>query len=416
MAIFTQFTPNITYREVLASTFYLSPFGWPFLRKGFSIKKLKTNLEKDLNTNLSFFDSGRSALYAILKSLPQDKRKEILVQSYTCVVVINSIRKAGFVPIYVDSLANTFQLDPEDLASKITPNTRAVLVQHTFGNPDHLEEIQKLSQKNDLFLIEDLAHSFTATYQSKQIGTFGHAAFLSFGTGKIISASRGGASLTQDQDLAVRIASFEKTLNFDTRRQILKHHFKHLIFALTKPVYFIANIGKAILYTARKLKLLPDVLTPAEKKGQHDKMQIHKFPNSLATLVLSQWAKRQELRKHRLEMCYLYDDEFINQTGIITFSHSEDSACMTYPVLAKDSDKLFAYLKERHIILDQSWSKTNIVPKDIDQSCTEYKIGSCPSSEAKVPHLLNLPTHVHIRPKHIKQICSLIRDFYENHS
>jgi len=413
MALFTQFTPNITYREVLASTFYLSPFGWPFLRKGSATAKLKSSIENDLQTNLSFFDSGRSALYAILKSISDDPRKEILIQSYTCLVVVNSLKKAGFKPIYVDTLPNTFQLDPEDLASKITSNTRAIIVQHTFGNPEHLSAIQKLSKDSDLLLIEDLAHSFTATYQNKKLGTFGHAAFLSFGTGKIISSSRGGATLTQDKDLAARISSFEAGLSFDTRRQILKHHFKHLLFALAKPIYFTANIGKAILYTARRFKLLPDVITQSEKKGQNEKMQIHKFPNSLASLVLSQWPRRQALRQHRLDMCHLYDQEFLKQEGVITFSHSDDSACMTYPILAQDSDNLFAYLKKRHIILDQSWSKTNIVPKDIDQSCTGYKIGSCLASEAKVPHLLNLPTHVHIRPKHIKQICSLIREFYE---
>lgn len=400
MPIFTQFTPNIQTKEVLQSLFYLSPLGWPLLKTGPKSEQLQLELEEYFQKPVTLFDSGRSALYAILHNRPKTK---VLVQAYTCVVVINAILKAGHTPVYVDTEEDSLNISLKDLEKKISKDTKILIVQHTYGNPDQIDEIKKLCQKHKIYLIEDLAHSLTATYNSQKLGTFGDAAFVSFGTGKIISCSRGGAAINL------------KTTppGFAPATQILSHHLKHILFAMAKPIYFLAHLGKIILYIARKLKLIPDIITLAEKKLQTDKIQIHSFPNSLAAIALTQWHKKTLFKHHRQHLAKIYDTH-LSIPQVKTYPRYKNSACMMYPIQAEKSDKLFTFLKRNHIIVDQFWSKAAIVPKDVDQKKTHYKPGTCKNAENQLHNELNLPLNIHVTPKQAHKVCQLIQDFYDS--
>src|SRR3989344_3562099 len=79
------------------------------------------------------FNSGRSALMAILDSLGIEKGSEVLLQAFTCNAVPNPILWSGLKPVFVDVDKETFNIDVEDLKRKIGPKSRAVIVQHTFG-------------------------------------------------------------------------------------------------------------------------------------------------------------------------------------------------------------------------------------------------------------------------------------------
>ncbi|MDP1538516.1 MAG: aminotransferase class I/II-fold pyridoxal phosphate-dependent enzyme, partial [bacterium] len=135
------------------------------------------------------FNSGRSALMAILSSLQKKensssealaKEDEILLQAFTCNAAANPIIWSGLKPIYVDCDEKTFNIDIEDLKGKIESKSRAVMVQHTFGLPANMNEILGICRQNSLILIEDCAHSLGATCKGKKVGTFGKAAFFSF--------------------------------------------------------------------------------------------------------------------------------------------------------------------------------------------------------------------------------------------
>ena len=107
------------------------------------------------------FNSGRSALMAILDALDIKKDDEILLQAFTCNSAVNPILNRGVKPVFID-VDETINLDPNDLKKKITSKSKAVMIQHTFGWPAKIEEISKISKENNLFLIEDCAHSLGA--------------------------------------------------------------------------------------------------------------------------------------------------------------------------------------------------------------------------------------------------------------
>ena len=144
------------------------------------IEIFENNFKKHLSFKYVFsLNSGRSALMLILKALDIKAHDEIIVQAFTCNAVINPILQKKAKPIYID-VDKTLNIDPKKIEARITKKTKAIIIQHTFGYPAEIEEIQKIAKKHNLFLIEDCAHALGAKYNNEYCGTFGDVAFFSF--------------------------------------------------------------------------------------------------------------------------------------------------------------------------------------------------------------------------------------------
>ncbi|MDP2910065.1 MAG: aminotransferase class I/II-fold pyridoxal phosphate-dependent enzyme, partial [bacterium] len=150
------------------------------------------------------FNRCRTAFLAILKSLNIEKG-DVLLQAFTCNAVVNPIIKIGLKPVFVDIDEETLNIDIFDLEKKISDQSKIVLIQHTFGLPANMDKIMEICQKHNLILIEDCAHSLGAAYKEKKLGTFGTAAFFSFGRDKVISSVFGGLAATNNEELARKI-------------------------------------------------------------------------------------------------------------------------------------------------------------------------------------------------------------------
>src|SRR5438128_1727572 len=125
------------------------------------------------------FAAGRVGLYGILRSLGIGTGDEVLVPVPTHIVVANAVRYTGARPVYVDCDLSNYNIDLEQAEERVTPRTRALLVQHTFGIPVDMGNARALADRNGLHLIEDCVHALGATFHGRQVGTFGRAAFFS---------------------------------------------------------------------------------------------------------------------------------------------------------------------------------------------------------------------------------------------
>ncbi len=158
----------------------------------------------------SSFGSGRMALYAILKALGISAGDEVLLPAYTCVVVPNAVLYCGAVPIYVD-IASDANIDVKALENKITPRTKAIIAQHTFGHPCAIKALMTVAESHGIAVIEDCAHAIGATVEGKPVGSFGVAAFASTDHTKIISTGLGGFAVTRSEALGRAIASIQSS-------------------------------------------------------------------------------------------------------------------------------------------------------------------------------------------------------------
>ena len=115
------------------------------IKDGYYIKAYEREAAKVVGAEYAVsFATGRHALYAILKSLGIGEGDEVIVQGFTCCVVPNAVMYTGAKPVYVDIDRETLNANVEEISSKITDKTRAIIVQHTFGRQSDVEKIKEL--------------------------------------------------------------------------------------------------------------------------------------------------------------------------------------------------------------------------------------------------------------------------------
>ena len=398
--IFISLSPNVEKDDLwLAWKLLFQPWLW---EKGKAVRLLEAKISEYIPIRYSFaFNSGRSAFLAILSALSLEKGDEVLLQAFTCNAAVNPIIWSGLKPVFVDIKKETLNIDPDDLERKITPKSRVVLVQHTFGLPADLQEIQEICQKHNLILIEDCAHSLGATYQGRKIGTFGKAAFFSFGRDKIISSVYGGMAVTNDSILAENIKKFQERAKYPSNFWVFQQLLHPILTKLiVMPLYKFFGIGKFILIGFQKLKILSKAVHKKEKQGRRPIIFPQKMPNALAILALHQFQKLECFNNHRQKIAQIYDKE-LQGLDICLPKRQEGRIYMRYSLLLENqnTDKILKYFRRHKIFLDDGWRKTPIVPLDTNQAKMQYKIGECPQAEYVAKHILNLPTHINISKK-----------------
>lgn len=135
-------------------SFNLNPFF-----KGFSEIDLSNKLSKIFpNSHILFTDSGRSAFQIAIKELGLEN-STMLIPAYICDIFLPIFKKYNIKPIYSDINLKTFQPEISAIEQKITPETKSILVCHTYGLPVDLAKILEIARKHDLKIIEDCAHA-----------------------------------------------------------------------------------------------------------------------------------------------------------------------------------------------------------------------------------------------------------------
>jgi dTDP-4-amino-4,6-dideoxygalactose transaminase len=152
-------------------------------------------------------NSGTSALLTALAGLGIGPGDEVIVPGFTFIASMAAIVYARAVPVLAE-VDKTFNLDPADVESKITPYTKAIMAVHMMGNPARLHELKAVADKHKIHLIEDCAQAFGATYKGKPVGSFGSAGAFSFNVYKTITSGDGGMTVTNDEETYRRCFAF----------------------------------------------------------------------------------------------------------------------------------------------------------------------------------------------------------------
>lgn len=376
-------SPNTEFDDVwLALRLLFTPWMW---KRGSAIGKVETWFREYVHAGTAVtFNSGRSAQLAILKAFNIGQGSEVIIQAFTCVAVPNSIRWVGAKPIFAD-IDDSYNIDPIDLERKITPRTKAVIVQHTFGIPADMQAILPITRKHKLLLIEDCAHSLGATYKNKRIGTFGDAAFFSFGRDKVLSSVFGGLASIKDSHTVAceKLKIYHKKLNSPSFFWIFQQLFHPVAFSIILPLYRL-GVGKAMLVILQRLRLLSFPVYPEEKVGRQPDDFPAKYPNALAVLLLTQLKKLERYNSRRRQTVRLYVGKDQVEQGAIY---------LRYPMHVDNPDIVFERAKKMGILLG-NWYHNVIDPSGVGMEIIKYTKGSCPNAEETAKHIINLPTMI----------------------
>ncbi len=404
-------SPNVQPDDVkLALNLIIRPWLW---RVGKAISQIEDEFKKYLGVKYAFsFNSGRSAFFAILKSLNLNIEDEVLLQSFTCNAVPNPVLWAGLKPVYVDCSKDDFNMDANDLKTKITAKSRAVVVQHAFGLPADTDEVRSTCAENpNLILIEDCAHSLGAEYNGIKVGSHSKASFFSFSRDKVISSVYGGMAVTNDPLLAEKLKQAQNEFKMPNLcwvfQQLLHPILLHYIIL---PIYNFLDLGKIFLVLSQWFHILSKAVSWQEKKGLRPDYFPKALPNALAALALNQFSKLDKFNKHRQDIAnYYYDNLKETAFQLPEKFDNRRNVFLRFTVKHRKAHEIIYESWHKQNILLGDWYTTPIAPFDTKLEEMRYTPGSCKNAEELAKITLNLPTHINISLKDAERIVNFLK-------
>ncbi len=391
--------PNFTTDDIkIAWATLLRP--WVFWRN-----KCQLLLEKTIKEYLGvkhcfLFDSGRASFYFLLKGLGIGQGDEVIIQAFTCSVVPTAIINTGAIPVYVD-INETYNIDPEKIEEKINSKTKVLVIQHTFGKPAEINSISRICRKHNLILIEDCAHGLGGEFEGRKLGSFGEAAFLSFGRDKVISGIWGGAVVTSDDKLAFRIERIIKDYPQRSFCWSKKQLFYVPLISLVIKTYDLFGLGKILHWLLKKTRLGDNALSAREKKGLGPRKFYCGLPEFQAKLVYHQLKKIEKIIAHRKNLAQFYAKE-------LGLPFDKDSSYLRFTFGTEKAEEIRDKAKSKNIFLGD-WYDQVVAPKGVDLKRFGYAQGMCPVAEKKAELVINLPTNPNLSLKEAKSIINLVR-------
>ena len=344
----------------------------------------------------SSFAAGRIGLYGLLRALGIGAGDEVLLQVPTHIVVPNAIRFAGARPVYVDCRLDDYNMDLEQAEQRITPRTKAIVLQHTFGLPADLGAALDLARRHGLVVIEDCVHALGATYGGRPIGSFGRAAFFSTEETKTISSTMGGMVVTDDAELAARMRAFQASCAWPRADLTARYVWKFLVYyVLTEPP--IHRYFRALYELVGRRHPLPKPVVDVELRGERPTDYEQRLSNVQAALALHQLRRLDANLAHRRRLAALYEAR-LTGLGFDTprTPAKADPAFVRYPVWVEDRPAALR-AAGRYGVLG-TWF-TSVLEEAVSPDHGGYVPGSCPRAEAAARHLVNLPTHPRVEDR-----------------
>jgi len=359
--------------------------------------KLKYFLDKKYKGETVLLYKGREAIKLALEISGLPKGSKVGVNGFTCYVVHQAIVEAGYIPVYLD--IGDWDLNFEINNLKKYGDIKVLIIQNTLGCPLDIVSIESFCSKNNILIIEDLAHSAGGHYpDGREIGSIGDFAALSFSQDKIIDAVSGGALVVRNKKFEIGLtkAKFEN-LPFGNR---LRDRFYPLLTFKIRKLYSV-GLGKMLHFFLKRFGLLSDPM------GAAAGIKYHSLPSWHALGALSSLENLDRQIKHRREIAKIYIknlNEDLLSLGVV--KNCGLSTNIRFPIFIENRIGLILYLRNHGIFVSDIWYDAPIAPlKLIDR--TGYK-GECPKAEIDAKIILNLPTHINVSVADAEKISALI--------
>jgi len=217
--------------------------------------------------------SGTAALHLALVAAGIGPGDEVIIPSFTMIATAFAVCYTGAKPVFVDAEAKTWNIDVAQVASKITPRTKAILPVHVYGHACDMNALDALARKHQLLVIEDAAEAIGSRYQGKLCGGIGDMSCFSFFANKLVTTGEGGMVAARDERFAERL-----------------RYYKNLCFPLQGPRRYVhEDIGFN-----------------------------YRMPNVLAAIGLAQLERVDFYLENRRRNAAYYDERLAQQRGITT--------------------------------------------------------------------------------------------------
>jgi dTDP-4-amino-4,6-dideoxygalactose transaminase len=393
--------------------------------------------------SLFMLDSARSALYLAYEAISAQTGSgsfEVLMPAFTCVVAVNPVIWAGLKPVFVEISVADFNTSVDSLLAAVTEQTKVIFCQHTFGAQiDVAKLMEKLKSlgREDIFVIEDLAHNLGDNYNAVEgvdervgkVGTRAHFAVATFGLEKVISTLRGGALLVNRELLPAQIV-----VRIEQNYQKLEPLADGVVLRLLKNAKFWQNVlpkyywgigpltyGKLMTYLGHKRGILGVAIETQEYSAGKPSYLPAKLPGKLAKIGNMQLKSYTNLRDHRRQLAEIYSEgisasafgDSTEQRFIAeTLQRQDQHSFLRYPLLMKSTaqrSKLLYRAKQLGFVLGD-WYKTPLYTRREFLDIYGYDSQNYPISEDIMSRIVNLPTSIQTSSSDAEKLVKLIAE------
>lgn len=312
--------------------------------------------------------NGSDALVMALRACGVKAGDEVITTAMSFSATAEAITSVGATPVFADCTADTFTLDPADVARKVTGRTRAILPVHLYGQCADMDGIRRIADRYGLKVVEDCAQAAGATYRGRKAGSLGDAACVSFFPTKNLGcAGDGGMILTDDESVYRQCRAFRA--HGSGLDGLYAYGIQTGVTVSEDSVDFQGNLPKyynfVTGYNSRLDALQAAILSV-------------KLP------YLDGWNQR------RREIARQYDERILNpaiQKPIV--APGNEHIYYVYAVITDRRDQLRAYLKENGILSGVYFP----VPFHLQTVYRSlgYRKGDMPQAERVADHSLVLP-------------------------
>ena len=199
--------------------------------------------------------NGTAALDAAIEALGVAPGDEVIMPTFTIISCIMQIVRAGATPVLVDSDPQTWNMDVSQVAARITPRTKAIMVVHIYGLPVDMDPLLALAARHGLKLLEDAAEMHGQTYKGRPCGSFGDVSVFSFYPNKHITTGEGGMVVTNDEHLAEEIRSLRNLCFQPGQRFVHKRLGWNLRMTNMQAALGLAQLERLEEFVARKRRM-----------------------------------------------------------------------------------------------------------------------------------------------------------------
>lgn len=348
------FLPSIDeYKDILKESWEKN---W-ITNRGSLIHKLEDKI-KEYTGSCDFITmtNGTLPIQIALKTL--DIKGEVITTPFSYIATTSGILWENCTPVFVDIDPQYLTINEDFIESKITKKTTAILATHVFGNPCHIEKIEKIANKHDLHVIYDAAHCFGVKYKNKSIFNYGDISTCSFHATKIFHTGEGGALFSHKPEIIKKAFSL--------------HNFGH------NGPNLIENIGI--------------------------NAKISELQAAMGLSVLPYMDKILEYRK-KIIKCYLSKINFEN-TRTFKLRENTEWNFSYFPIILENEKAMLNLLK--------TFSENNIFPRRyFYPSLNKLNFldeTNCKISENISSKIICLPLYHGLEMEKADQICSIIND------
>lgn len=356
--------------------------------------------------------SARYGFYLLLRAFGVGEGDEVVCPGLTYFAIPAMVPLLGARPTFADIGLQTHVIDPEAFRSVITPRTKVVVPTHLFGTPCQMDKIVEIAHEHGIKVIEDCAQSTGARFNGQRVGSFGDAAYYTFGLTKNITTLAGAMITTNDDSVAEFVRSEISAGGYTPKQKAVREALTGVaMFVATHPAIYWATVHPAVVL-GNKLGQDPihDRFGEAERtyesvpdyyKAQGKALAVQ------AAVGLKQLDRIENLNGARIVNGQALDRGLNGTSGVALPQYPSGSQpiYMSFVLHHQDRAALAAELRSRGV--DTTTGYMNDMADH--RLFPEYRM-PCPNATKANKELLHIPVHPNLTEKDRAHLVTAIKD------